>query len=264
MNRKFTAIFIVAVLVLIGAYLLKDKFMDKTPVSSPLAEKTQKPSVETAPSQQSAVEEPTDASSEIAGKWYGLCKKNSVRSVEDFRKMVESDPVLSKHFSGFDWKNAKLGKLEEATWTYVNYRKGDMIAQTRKPVKLPKGDQYITDGTRYVRTYCCNDYVIAPPPIAATDPPPNEIVAGPARQLSAGAPFPKEVVSIAALQGMAGAPGQQSAGAPTPGIDLPSKQVPYLTPLEVMPIVPIPGTLLLFGSGTAGLGIIRSFLRRKK
>jgi len=62
---------------------------------------------------------------------------------------------------------------------------------------------------------------------------------------------------------MSGPPGQHSTGAPVPGIGLPSKQLPYLTPFEVSP-VPIPGTLLLLGSGTAVLGMIRSFLRRKK
>jgi len=264
MNRKYSAIILVAVLVLGSAYLLKDKFANNAPVNSSLVEKTQKSAEAPNGAQQVSDEEPADASSEISGKWYGLCKKNSIHSIEDFRKTVETDPVLSKHFSGFEWKNAKMGRLEQPLLTYVSYRKGDVIRQTRKPVRLPKGDQYITDGNRYVRTYCGNDYVIAPPPVSSIDPPANEVVAGPARQLSAGAPYPNEIVSIAALQGMAGAPSQYSAGAPTPGIDLPSKQLPYLAPLEVPPVVPIPGTFLLFGSGAAGLGMLRTLIRRRK
>lgn len=264
MNLKYIAIVLSAILVLVAAYLFKDKFSVNPPIKSPLAENPQKPTIEAVPIQQAAEQEPADASSEIAGKWYGLCNKNSVHSVEDFRKIVDNDPILSKHFSGFDWKNAKMGKLEEVLMTYVSYRKGGLISQTKNPVRLPKGDPFITDGTRHVRAYCCNDYVIAPPPISSSNDPANEIVAGPARQLSAGAPYPKEIVSIAALQGMAGAPGQDSSGAPTPGIDLPTKQIPYLTPLEVPPVVPIPGTFLLFGSGAAGLGIIRAFFRRSK
>ncbi|GAM10707.1 hypothetical protein OR1_03000 [Geobacter sp. OR-1] len=264
MNRKYTAILLAAILVLIAAYLMQDKFADKASVKSPLAEKVLKPQAEAVAAQPADEEEPADASSEIAGKWYGLCKKNSIHSIEDFRKLVANDPVLAKHFAGFDWKNARLGRLEESLLTYVSYRKGSTIKQTRKPVRLPKGDRYITDGTRYIRTYCCNDYVIAPPPSESSADPQQEIVAGPARQLSAGAPYLSDIVSMAALQGMAGAPGQNSSGAPTGGIDLPTKQVPYLTPLEVPPVVPIPGTFLLFGSGAAGLGILRTIFRKMR
>jgi hypothetical protein len=267
MNRKLVAMILTAILVVAAIYFLKDYFTSKSTSNIPLTGKPQQsPSEPALQSQQFVEEEPADASSEIAGKWYGLCKKNSIHSVEDFRKTVESDPVLAKHFSGFDWKNARMGRLEEPLLTYVSFRKGDIIRQTRKPVKLPKGDQYITDGNRYVRTYCGNDYVIAPAaPVSSIDDPPNESVAGPARQLSAGSIYPaNEIVSIAALQGMAGAPGQPSSGAPTPGMDLPSKQLPYLTPLEVPPVVPIPGTFLLFGSGAAGLAAVRNFIRKRK
>ena len=43
-----------------------------------------------------------DASSEQNGHWRGLCRKRSVDSVEDFRRTVASDPVLSGYFSGFN------------------------------------------------------------------------------------------------------------------------------------------------------------------
>ena len=116
-----------------------------------------------------AVQEPDTASSEVAGKWYGLCGKNIVHSVADFARVVQNDPVLAAHFSDFNWQNATLGRLDNSLWTYVTYRKGSKIATTRRQIILPKGDGYITDGKRQVRTYCCNDYVAAAPPYQPAD-----------------------------------------------------------------------------------------------
>lgn len=130
--------------------------------------------------------EPTEANSEISGQYYGLCAKNSIHSVKDFRNIVEKDPVLSSHFEGFNWQAAHLGKQDAEAWTYVTYRKGAIIRSTSKPIKLPKGDEYITDGTRMVRTFCCNDYVVAAPPptdSAAGPPRPSERVDGPPRRI---------------------------------------------------------------------------------
>ena len=105
--------------------------------------------------------EPEDAASQISGKWYGLCARNSIHSVDDFHRIVAADPLLASHFADFDWKNAHMGQLEEASWTHVTYRKDGMIRTTRRVIRLPKGDGYITDGKRWVRSYCCNDYVLA-------------------------------------------------------------------------------------------------------
>nr|WP_320009972.1 PEP-CTERM sorting domain-containing protein [uncultured Desulfobulbus sp.] len=104
----------------------------------------------------------TDASSEKNGQWYGLCKKRSVQSIEDFRRTVENDPTLSVYYAGFNWDEAKIGSLKEDVIAYVAHRKGDVIGPTTKPIKLPKGDQYITDGERTARTYCCNDIDLSP------------------------------------------------------------------------------------------------------
>jgi hypothetical protein len=120
-----------------------------------------------------SVQEPPDASSEVAGKWYGLCAKNSIHSIEDFRNTLKNDPLLATHFSDFDWGNARMGKLEESIWTHIAYRNNDKISTTRRVIRLPKGDGYITDGSRFLRTYCCNDYVLAGP---------KELVSGPDRE----------------------------------------------------------------------------------
>lgn len=110
----------------------------------------------------SDITEVEDASSEINGEWRGVCKKNSIHSVEDFRRTVEDDLVLSNHFSGFNWETATLGKQDEEIFVFASHRKGDIIKQTSKPIRLPKGDEFITDGIRTARTYCCNDITITP------------------------------------------------------------------------------------------------------
>jgi hypothetical protein len=107
--------------------------------------------------------EPKDAKSESpTGVWYGLCPKNGIRSVEDFKRIVAGDPLLTAHFAGFDWDNAEMGSLEESIYAHLAYRKNGRIWTTRRRIRLPKGDGYITDGDRWVRTFCCNDYVASP------------------------------------------------------------------------------------------------------
>jgi hypothetical protein len=106
-----------------------------------------------------------DESFESNGKWFGLCRKDSIHSIEDFRKTVENDQVLKAHFAGFQWDKAVVKKLEKPLYANVYFRKNDVIIRTKKALKLPAGDEYITDGTRRVRTHCCNDYEEAPPPL---------------------------------------------------------------------------------------------------
>jgi hypothetical protein len=108
-------------------------------------------------------EDSLDSDFENQGKWYGLCSKNSVSSVEDFRKTVSEDPALQTHYAGFNWEKASLGNLKGPMLAYVYFRKDDKIFRKEKPIKLPAGDGYITDGSRTVRTYCCNDYTPGPP-----------------------------------------------------------------------------------------------------
>lgn len=229
-------------------------------------------------------DEPADAASEVAGQWYGLCEKGRVRSVEDFRMIVANDPLLARHFAGFDWKNARMGKNEEVLWTYLSYRKGGTIFSTTKKIKLPLGDGYISDGQRKIRTFCCNDYIEEIPAV---------------EEVAAGAP----------LEDASSAPMQISSGArrliitqlrdyfppmPVPDRSEPPTELTMLTsstetieitssrrprwlwypgetPNPVRPpsidtfrmSVPEPSSLLLTSAGIAFLGFYRRFRRRK-
>ncbi|MBE0557306.1 MAG: hypothetical protein IH628_08745 [Proteobacteria bacterium] len=132
-------------------------------VSSIIAFKATTPEPEYAYRAADEQEDFVDANFERQGKWYGLCAKNSIHSVDDFRRTVSNDPVLKAHYGDFQWENAKMGRLDEATLAYVHFRKDDRIFLTKKPIRLPPGDEYITDGYTRVRTFCCNNYTIVPP-----------------------------------------------------------------------------------------------------
>lgn len=100
-----------------------------------------------------------DASFEKDGKWYGLCKKNSIHSVKDFRQTVANDPVLRAHYANFRWEEAVMKRLEKPTAAYVYFRNKDVLLKKTKAIELPAGDEYITDGRTNVRTHCCNEYI---------------------------------------------------------------------------------------------------------
>ena len=211
------------------------------------------------------MDEPTDASSQVKGKWYGLCAKNSVRSVEDLRRIIQSDPVLATYYADFDWSSAKLEKLQKPASVHLAYRKDDVIRYTTRRINLPGGEHYVTDGNRNIRVFCCNDFVDAPPR-AQNDPVPQSMPTTPP-------PFtdrldtdpPKELASPAAnMQPGPGAPPHppllySSGGGSTPHhpakrIKDPSKPVP----------IPEPGTILLLCGGIFGICIMEMIRRRRK
>ncbi|MDD2465063.1 MAG: PEP-CTERM sorting domain-containing protein [Desulfobulbus sp.] len=195
-----------------------------------------------------------DASSQKNGKWYGLCQKRSVQSLEDFRRTVENDPALSVYYAGFNWEEAKLGNLKEDVMAYVAHREGDVIKKTAKPIKLPKGDGYITDGVRTARTYCCNDIDLTPsagnpnpsPPLGAL-PPAAPLAATPA--LLPPASGPRTTTSSFPLPPIVPWPGTHYSEPPSP-----------TPPAPPTPAVPEPGTLLLM---SVGLLALAAFGRKK-
>lgn len=267
---KFTKLIGIAALVVLAVValsLLVRYLMTKEKVVSQTA-----PMTTAAPE----IQEPADARSEISGNYVGLCKKESVHSVEDLRKTVLGDSVLARHFAGFNWQAARLGKQDEEVWTFVSYREGADIRRTLNPVRLPKGDGYVTDGVRMVRTYCCNDYVIAPPPVELSLAQPLiEQVDGPPRRKSNTEPVvdpppplsyePPAEGSVEPIPPFLRHPPYYP---PHPGggpIYLPYSSNGGTTPGEEHPpiVTPEPGTFLLMGAGVAVMVLLRR-LRRKR
>ena len=210
------------------------------------------------------ITEVQDASSELHGEWLGVCSKNSIHSVADFKRTVDNDPVLIRHFEGFNWENARLGKQNETLLVHVSHRKGEVIKQTSKPIRLPKGDGYITDGVRTIRTYCCNDLDISPSagipekPMAAADPPPSLLPEILPAELFAGEETKqyRDVLDPSSI--VKGPYGRRSIQKSDPSPPPPS---PPPSPPPVHP-VPEPSALYLMGIGMVALAGLR--LKRKR
>src|ERR1700680_1597853 len=94
-----------------------------------------------------------------------------VGSAEELRQIAEHDPVVAKHFQGFDYQQAHLVTVSGKQSMYVAYRQGDKVYWTRQKVALHPGETLISDGKIVARTRCGNRVAVAPlGPPAIIDP----------------------------------------------------------------------------------------------
>jgi hypothetical protein len=199
---------------------------------------------------ESSLELIEDASSELNGKWLGLCPRESIKSVEDFKTQVDNDPVLAEHFLNFSWDKSRIKVLSESNKFKVSHRSGSIIKPSKKEINLPAGDKLITDGKRTVRMHCCNDVIEATP----TPVPPVETpkVHSPKAYVEVYPPvsFPHNdptTLSPATLSPATFTEYSHRSG----GFSHSS-----VTPTPVNP-VPEPATLLLFGAGISALAFVK-------
>ena len=219
------------------------------------------PKSETASIQLPAEDYFQDADFERDGKWYGLCNKNSIQSIEDFRRTVSEDPALRNHYAAFNWDKAQMGKLQQPMLAYVYFKKDGQIFRKEKPIKLPAGDTYISDGKTTVRTYCCNNYVASaalPPDQAESQAAATTVAPSP----SSPAVTPPVEVAASGSTGNTGLAGgfigftrsSSDDGYYPPG-NPPTPNPNYsdsAAPIHVNPVpVPEPGTGLLVAIGMA-------------
>jgi hypothetical protein len=194
-----------------------------------------------------------DASSidKKTGNWRGLCQKESIKTVDDFKKTVINDPKLSRHYATFSFNNATIKELKEPLTANVSHKNGDIIKRTKKPIVLPKGDRYITDGVTKARIYCCNDFDFNElPPTGAGFPKPPPVF-----------DVPPEIVV-------------------PPIVESPPHESYYVTPNTIgghrhyyhddrkppppTPApVPEPETMVLFGTGIIGIALMYRNKQRK-
>ena len=266
MKRKFAIIIIVILAITVigvALFMLAPSFFSNKPKTNVQTVKQDKLPVkqDKLPVQDDFL----DANYESAsGKWYGLCKKQSIHSISDFRKTVASDPVLKAHFADFNWDNARMGKLEKSIRAYVDYRKNDTIFRKKTPIVLPAGDEYITDGNMTVRTNCCNSYYT---PMNDLD---VEPAAGPSElppQLPVTPNNPLSTESIQTLPPLGEITPLTSTGdsppiplpppvSPPPGYDPPE------TPSEPPNPTPVPAAAWIFGTGLVILFGLRKKLKK--
>jgi len=67
-----------------------------------------------------------------------------------------NNPVVRKHYAGFDHARFRITRLSEEKKFYVSYRLGDEVFWTKKKLRVPAGEELMTDGVGYARTRCGN------------------------------------------------------------------------------------------------------------
>lgn len=209
-----------------------------------------------------------------------------VRTPDDLRELSDHDPVIGRHYSGFDFRNATVMELDQPKLVYLSYRIGNKVFWTAKKVSLRKGEKLITDGNITARTRCANRVSEAAQKGASPEEPPAAtfeepfVAGGTAEQI----PFPGNFVSSLSPRefpggGVEGPPGLLTSNSPLGGGFPPlfpppigsgscpppkkggggtgtGKPKPCPPPT---PPIPEPGTLLLVSSG-----IVAVYWRHRK
>jgi hypothetical protein len=99
-----------------------------------------------------------------------------VLNPDELKHAAEYDPVVSRHFKGFNYQHARLVKVSAEQAMYVSYRIGDRVYWTRRKVSLHPGEMLITDGTIVARTRCGNRVARVPLDTGSPlEPPPDEL-----------------------------------------------------------------------------------------
>jgi len=198
-----------------------------------------------------------------------------VHSVQELRSAIGRDPVVAKHYSNFKLDGAKVIEAKADRHFHVSYRIGDKIFWTKKRLKVARGERLITDGTNFTRTRCANVLSEAPKGKTSPDEPTAEVLDTPVFSPPGPSPAMPPVVIAGGVpdpvggswggDGDPGGGGVFSGPGPGPGL-LPglgpltgpgpdSGPIPDTNPHPVP--VPEPTTLLLIGSGLAGLWGLR-------
>jgi hypothetical protein len=85
-----------------------------------------------------------------------------VRSAQELREAAAHDPVVNRHFSGFDYTHARLVRVNEPRKVYLSYRLGNQIYWTREQALLRLGETLLTDGSTTARSRCGNQVSVLP------------------------------------------------------------------------------------------------------
>lgn len=78
------------------------------------------------------------------------------QSLDQFQQTVKTDPVLNVLYHSFDFKSAKCATFGEPVPTYITFKRDGKIFWGKRPITLPEGTTYCTDGHQTVLMRCGN------------------------------------------------------------------------------------------------------------
>jgi hypothetical protein len=85
-----------------------------------------------------------------------------VGSAEELRAAATHDSVVAKHYSGFNYRRARLVEVKEPRKVYLSYRLHNKIYWTVQQASLHPGEKLLTDGTVTARARCGNQVSVLP------------------------------------------------------------------------------------------------------
>jgi hypothetical protein len=182
-----------------------------------------------------------------------------VYSPAELEVALATDPVAAAHYAGFDVARARVTRVEAPRAVYVSYRVGDAVYWNSRKVWLQPGETLLTDGVQQARGRCGNlvSEVIAGP--VAEEEPPVEVLDEPIVDPPPG------LAPLQAFNLLFADPPPPIESQPLPTLESVPVDPPSLVPIppplvverlpEAPPLGPIPepGTLVLIGTGAAGL-----------
>ena len=187
-----------------------------------------------------------------------------VKGTGDLRYAALRDYVVRRHYSHFDFSNARLTRLTEAREVYVSYRIRDTVFWTRRKIRLRPGELLLTDGKITARAGCGNQISDTAKPEVSEEEPAEDVLDQPVAAVAAAPSFPvRPLLGPPDLPVGQATPPQLFAGGfffpyvPV-GVTLPNRCMPgdeyvhgHCRPKHKPRTTPEPSTLLLAASGLA-------------
>ena len=99
-----------------------------------------------------------------------------VVSTRELINAMSNDPMIARHYAGFDVRAARIVMLRQDLRAYVSYRIGGDIYWSKKQITLHKNETVITDGNIVARTHagtgCSETFQL---PISTREPSPEAL-----------------------------------------------------------------------------------------
>ena len=196
-----------------------------------------------------------------------------VSSARELLTALKEDSVVAAHYRGFHVASARMIRLGEDRQAFVSYRIGDRVYWTRKKVTLHVGEFLLTDGKNLARGRCGNRISEAPASPTSLEEPPTKVLNTPHAPVfpdPSSYPLPaplwvaNEAPPIVLSAGNLGPIPAPGLGGTFPPVFIPpaccftSPSGPALLPQPGPPPLstPEPGTIVLTGTGFAGLALL--------